>query len=1078
MLFHQDGGFEGAKMKIGQHDFRGGSTPSRGVRAAVARVVAATAGIALTMTGLAWVPAAAEPLNSPSSPAGSSTAPTRAQVTLPTGDHVTVERSNGRLSATVAKPSTAYVTIGHGADLYVIPGPALHDIGTRDQYSAFDVASLAGMRPTPPAATPATPGFRMFELNVKGISALGAPDTGDTVIVSSVDDSRKFFGMQSFYRGGCSFSVPAGVYQATGVFLSFGPSGPSSPSAVFQLVMLAQFTVSGNGSVTVDARAATVDPTATPPFRSSLAYYQVTADRQAAGPVTDGTAPQFSTGIASSEAGTVLVSPTAPVTVGTVHYTTSWRFSTEHGPSGGPSIADVEWSADGTIPAAQAFRPSWSSLAEIHTTYGDDNSSKPPVAFEGRYSFLPWEAFSFSTLLPLPIPEQRSEYVTALPTLLWGQTVIGDELGNDFYASNLTAFDPGTQASTEWFGQPQVPGFSQGATGAVSLCPVCRQGNTLLVDAYPFVDPSGHLGFPDFPSAGLTERLSTTLYANGTLVKQSADVGGLFHLPPGPDSLRIDVATQRQAAWSPLSTSTRTSWTVPAAAQTATLPSGFVCLSGSKNCHPVPLVTVGYGLPLDSSGDLVTGRATATLTFAHTAGSPLVPMASVAVKVSTDGGSTWSAARVYPGSDGVDLVSYTTPPVAHTDGYLDLMVSATDAAGSAVTQSILRAARLVDPPTGSPLATGAAVSGAVAQGTLATGAGVSAATTACAAPTRPDTARCMAVIAGPASGTRGFAGYGATDLESAYALPIGSGAGQNVAIVDAYRDPNAESDLAVYRARYGLPACSTANHCFSEVNQSGGSHLPAADPGWAVEESLDLDMVSAACPRCRILLVVGNSASISTLGTAVDTAATMGAVAISNSYGTEEFAAEARFASHYDHPGHAITVSAGDFGFGPANFPANLTSVTSVGGTTLTPAPATSRGWAERAWNEGASGCSAYVAKPSWQHDALCPMRTVADVSAVANLATGVAVYDTYQQPGWIVAGGTSVASPLVAGVYALAKNTAGVNDASRLYTHGADLNDVAGGSNGYCGGDYLCTARSGYDGPTGLGSPNGDGAF
>ncbi len=175
----------------------------------------------------------------------------------------------------------------------------------------------------------------------------------------------------------------------------------------------------------------------------------------------------------------------------------------------------------------------------------------------------------------------------------------------------------------------------------------------------------------------------------------------------------------------------------------------------------------------------------------------------------------------------------------------------------------------------------------------------------------------------------------------------------------------------------------------------------------------------------------------------------------------------------------AITVSSGDSGYG-VEFPAASQYVTSVGGTTLKTA-ANARGWTESVWSGAGSGCSAYVSKPSWQTGAGCTRRTVADVSAVADPSTGVAVYDSYGyqgRKGWFVVGGTSASAPIVAGVYALAANASGVVYGSSPYANLASLNDVTSGSNGSCGGSYLCTAGTGYDGPTGLGTPNGVGAF
>ncbi|HEX4723974.1 MAG TPA: S53 family peptidase [Pseudonocardiaceae bacterium] len=342
----------------------------------------------------------------------------------------------------------------------------------------------------------------------------------------------------------------------------------------------------------------------------------------------------------------------------------------------------------------------------------------------------------------------------------------------------------------------------------------------------------------------------------------------------------------------------------------------------------------------------------------------------------------------------------------------------------------------------------------------------------------------------------GPTGLGAPDLESAYKVAGLSSGGRTVAIVDAFDDPNAEADLGVYRKQYGLAACTTANGCFKKVNGNGAtSPLPTADAGWAEEESLDLDMVSSVCPDCHILLVEAASADNASLETAVDSAAASGAASISNSYGEAETGITAADDAHYNHPGHAVTVSSGDSGFG-VEWPASSPWVTAVGGTSLTKA-SNARGWTETAWSGAGSGCSASETKPAWQTDSGCAKRTVADVSAVADPNTGVAVYDTYNTcgsnafcdllielglvqgaDGWVQVGGTSASSPIVASVYALAGNTGTVNYGSFPYSHTSSLFDVTSGSNGSCGGTYLCTAGAGYDGPTGLGTPNGTGAF
>jgi subtilase family serine protease len=334
---------------------------------------------------------------------------------------------------------------------------------------------------------------------------------------------------------------------------------------------------------------------------------------------------------------------------------------------------------------------------------------------------------------------------------------------------------------------------------------------------------------------------------------------------------------------------------------------------------------------------------------------------------------------------------------------------------------------------------------------------------------------------GSCTTTNPGSGYMPCDLQSAYALASTSaGAGQTVAIVDAYDDPNAEADLGVYRSTFGLSACTTANGCLRKVDQSGGTSYPRTNGGWAQEISLDLDMVSAICPNCHILLVEATTNSLTNLGTAVNEAAALGANAISNSYGGGESSSDTSYdRTYYNHPGHVITASSGDSGYG-AQYPAASQYVTAVGGTTLNKA-STTRGWSETVWSGAGSGCSQYDPKPSWQTDSGCSKRTIADVAAVADPNTGVDVYDSLRHQGlsgWLVFGGTSVASPIIASVYALAGNASSVTYGSYPYSHTSSLFDVTSGSNGSCGGTYLCTGVVGYDGPTGNGTPNGTGGF
>jgi subtilase family serine protease len=342
----------------------------------------------------------------------------------------------------------------------------------------------------------------------------------------------------------------------------------------------------------------------------------------------------------------------------------------------------------------------------------------------------------------------------------------------------------------------------------------------------------------------------------------------------------------------------------------------------------------------------------------------------------------------------------------------------------------------------------------------------------------PDRAYCEAIVRTDLP-SQSPSGYTPSDLQAAYNLPsTTNGAGQTVTLIDAFDDPEAESDLFIYRNEFGLPVCSTLNHCFKKLNQKGKKHpLPPPDSDWATEISLDIDMVSAACPNCNITLIEAEDSKWGSLGRANNEAVRLGGHIVSNSWGGSNRGANP---ADYDHPGVIILASGGDSGYygraiqEPAQFP----TVVAVGGTTLTRGGG-SRGWTETVWGDSGSGCS-HLAKPPWQTDTGCKHRTANDIAAIGDPQTGVAVYDSYSQSGWIELGGTSVGSPLNAAVFALAGNAAQSDAAQSFYQPGNQqyLYDVTNGSNGSCSPAYLCTGETGYDGPTGWGTPNGIGAY
>lgn len=317
-------------------------------------------------------------------------------------------------------------------------------------------------------------------------------------------------------------------------------------------------------------------------------------------------------------------------------------------------------------------------------------------------------------------------------------------------------------------------------------------------------------------------------------------------------------------------------------------------------------------------------------------------------------------------------------------------------------------------------------------------------------------------------------------VRAAYGLNGTTGGGRTVAIVDAYGYTNLERDLTIYRNQYKLPACTTSNGCLRIIDQNGGTNLPRVDVGWSQEQALDVDAVSATCPDCKILVVQAKSASFADLGAAVNTAAAQqGVVAISNSYGGSD-AADTTYGKYYNHPGQAVTASTGDNGYQGGSYPASSSYVTAVGGTSLKMS-GTSR-VSETVWSGAGSGCSTYNAAlaAAASYDTGCANRAMADVSAAADPNTGgLSVYAPTSRTNstWSQYGGTSESSPIIASVYALSGNTAGYANAIP-YSHTSSLNDITSGSNGTCPTTQWCNARSGWDGPTGLGTPNGTGAF
>ena len=341
--------------------------------------------------------------------------------------------------------------------------------------------------------------------------------------------------------------------------------------------------------------------------------------------------------------------------------------------------------------------------------------------------------------------------------------------------------------------------------------------------------------------------------------------------------------------------------------------------------------------------------------------------------------------------------------------------------------------------------------------------------------------RCFARTRVDADGNaRTFAtpqGFGPPDLLAAYNVDTTNSVGLTIGLIEAYGYPALESDLAMYRSTYSLPPCTVASGCLTILNQSGQiSPLPGPPPqgdDWVGETALDVAMVSSGCPSCKIVVVEATNDFGSGLLVANNVAATAGAAVISNSWGAPEGSSEAGNEQYIDHPGVAVFAATGDNGYddggaGP-EYPATSAYAIGVGGTSLVH-DTSIRGWSESAWGGAGSSCSNSIAKPGWQTSTACARRMTADISAIADPATGVAIYDS-AAGGWSTIGGTSAASPLVAAIFAQTGHAGAT--AEYIYQNATGFFDVTSGANGNCTTE-LCKAGTGWDGPTGNGTPNG----
>jgi len=939
--------------------------------------------------------------------------------------------------------------------------------------AAVDDGALTGVAKISRATADAgvTTSYPQSTLVVHGTDALGKKATFGTVFVVNLDDTARYAWSASFFDGTVAFSVPRGNYfLAIAIQTSDAHGGYVADS----LMVRPQVAVSGTQTV-VDANArrdATVHvPVPATPRPTKYYMFQAWVGRTTA----SGQRIEYTDQLVLGDLN-FYVEPTAQVTTGTLRWFDYFRLVQPDG-TPTPYEYDLGKVATGAVPSQFPGTVTDGELAHIRATYPSDIPDRPSYYY--RIGWQPRQSIAFNAVTPLTAPAVQDEYITGgLPDVRWNQNLVvnGDEF-NPLLTETQTAYQPGEQLTTSWLKAVSHPGLIDPPLATVR-CLACRQGDRFTFSVDPWTDSAGHYTQQWYNSSTLSTSTGFRLLKNGApLASSASNTAATVTLDPAPATYQLSVDTTKVAPWWATDSASHTVWTWASAPRAGTLPAQRTCRDSTQNCSFEPLIFVDQDAAVDGFNSVPPGTVATVDLYAHhqlfDTTSPAI--GDLTLSYSVDGGASWTSAAVTSAGSGHFQARLPVP--ADATGFVTTRVAASDAAGDTVDDTTTDAFRI-----GAP--SGSSGTGTPPSGDPAPGSG--GAVRACAPAVAPQAACQAEVLTAPADATQDVpAGYAPADLQSAYQLPsAGRGIGQTVAIVDAYDDPQAEADLAAYRAQYGLPPCTSANGCFGKVNQFGTADpLPLQDPGWGLEISLDLDMVSAACPNCHILLVEANSNDLNDLGASVNTAVRLGADVVSNSYAANEFSGEKRFEKFYDHDGVAITVSAGDFGYA-AMFPAASSYVTAVGGTSLG-AAGNERGWAETVWQGTGSGCSAYIGKPSWQHDPDCPMRMVADVSAVADPATGVAVYDTFGFSGWQVVGGTSVGSPLIAATYALNGHASTFGPAS-LYRKASlsQFYDVTSGTNvpgqmaSTCLGDYLCTGLPGYDGPTGLGTPRTEAAF
>lgn len=668
-------------------------------------------------------------------------------VTLVTGDQVVVRDAGGRQTATVLpRPGSSgdFVNQRMDGDLYVMPVTALPYLGTSLDRSLFDVSALirdgvtdqvpvqvAGSAPgvrngkvtaesgpafgaalaaqagrdaknhfaTPgplfgtassvrlaapgaPQTQQAHPNFPMHTVRILTVNGASTPADASLGVMNT-DDGRIFNGFPYSNGGEARVSVPSGNYGMVAWFPTFDTAGRVTSVRV----VVQDFVVTGDQTVTIDASKATSQVTVTTPRPSNLTSATLEYFRSAQNLGSQG----YGFGLGT---GTAYVAPSAPTTIGGFHFNIQTHSESPAG-AANPYSYDLKIDSAGALGTNQHYQVTADQLATLKESYYSDKPARPEG--EARIIFLPYEFFGFGQFMPFAAPLQRTEYVLGSPDLTYGDALLASmTTGGGFIPDTLRQYAAKTTTPISWLRGPLAPGLSTPPPGRTSwLCTACRRDDTMRVNLVPVLDSDGHNIYLDAPTTGTVSTSHFQLLSGGKALIDGKDVtGGEVAVPADQADYKIVYDQTRTAPWFHQSPVSHSEWTFGSAHSGAqTVPSGWVCdpnTGKATDCSALPLVTASYQLSTGLDGTAPAGPDQVVVTFAHAPGGQNLPFAKASVQVSFDGGATWTPTFLADLGGGRYRAQWTNP-ASTTGGDVALRVSATDVAGNSLTQSVTSA---------------------------------------------------------------------------------------------------------------------------------------------------------------------------------------------------------------------------------------------------------------------------------------------------------------------------------------------------------------------------------------------------